>query len=338
MPRRLFLRTVAIAALALLLPMSAVAASKPLLYVYGAVPSPKAIKRVISAGGPSDVLLLSLAPEKMLGLASANTDPKRRAYFSPAVAKLPTLGRLSGRGSTLPLEKLIALKPDVIIDVGNVTAAYRSQAQRLAQQTQIPYVLVDGRLADAPQQLRELGKLLGVADRGNALAAMAETILKQARQNAAAQAGKPALKVYFGRGVDGLETGLAGSIHTEALEYVGATNVAQAGGKKILTRVSMEQLLLWQPDVVLTQDPKFYQSLHQNKAWQGVKAVKNKRVYLVPSLPYGWLDGPPSINRLLGLIWLQKTVYPGASSRDAAAQIKRYFKLFYGHDLATGQF
>lgn len=242
------------------------------------------------------------------------------------------------RGSTLSLEKLIALKPDVIIDVGNVTAAYRSQAQRVAQQTQIPYVLVDGRLAEAPQQLRELGKLLGVVERGNALAAMAETILKQARQTAVAQAGKPALKVYFGRGADGLETGLAGSIHTEALEYVGATNVAQTGGKNRLIRVSMEQLLVWQPDVVLTQDPNFYQSLQHHKAWQGVKAVKQKRVYLVPALPYGWLDGPPSINRLLGLVWLQKTLYPGVATRDAEAQIQRYFKLFYGHDLAKGRF
>ncbi len=337
MNRRVFLHRLGVATLGLFLAGTSLAAQKTLLYVYGTLPN-KPITRVISAGGPADVLLLSLAPEKMLGLASANKDASRIRYLPTSVAKLPSLGRLSGRGSTLPLEKLIALKPDVIIDVGNVTASYRSQAQRLAAQTRIPYVLVDGNLADAPQQLREVGKLLGVPARAETLAQMAQKILTGAQQTAAQQKGKPALKVYFGRGIDGLETGLAGSIHTEAIEYVGARNVAVAGNQKILSRVSMEQLLVWQPDVVLTQDPKFYQSLQQSKAWQGVAAVKNKRVYLVPSLPYGWLDGPPSINRLLGLLWLQKTVYPSTQTKQIDAQIQAYFKLFYGHDLAAEAF
>lgn len=335
---RVFLQGLAAGALSLLLPLTTLAANKQLLYVYGTLPANKPITRVISAGGPSDVLLLSLAPEKMLGMASANKDPRRSAYFSATIAKMPAIGRLSGRGSTLSIEKLIALKPDVIIDVGNVTASYRSQAQRLSEQTKIPYVLVDGNLADAPQQLREVGKLLGVPERGNALAQMAASILSSARQTAAAQKGKPALKVYFGRGIDGLETGLAGSIHSEAIEYIGAINVAQSGNKKILSRVSMEQVLVWQPEVLLTQDPQFYQSVLRHKAWQSVKAVKNKRVYLVPALPYGWLDGPPSINRLLGLIWLQKNLYPQAAPSVYDEQIKRYFKLFYDHDLAAGAF
>ncbi|XDZ52694.1 iron ABC transporter substrate-binding protein [Neisseriaceae bacterium CLB008] len=336
MQRRLFLHALIGLALSLWLPLSG-AATQQLLYVYGTLPTNKPITRVISAGGPADVLLLSLAPEKLLGLASANNDPKRRAYFTPSVAKLPTLGRLSGRGSTLPIEKLIALKPDVIIDVGNVTASYRSQAQRLAAQTKIPYVLVDGRLADAPQQLREVGQLLGVQARANALATMAQEILTSARQSAAAHKGKP-LRVYFGRGSDGLETGLAGSIHSEAIEYLGLTNVARAGGQKMLTRVSLEQVLLWQPEVVLTQDPQFYQSLAKHKVWQGVPALKNQRAYLVPTLPYGWLDGPPSINRLLGVLWLQKTLLNDLSQPAYEAKVQRYFKLFYGHDLAKGAF
>ncbi len=339
MKRRVFCQGLATAVLSLLLPLSALAAppNKPLLYVYGTLPK-HTISRVISAGGPSDVLLLSLAPEKMLGLASDNKNPRRNQYLPPSVAKLPNIGRLSGRGSTLPLEKLIALKPDVIIDVGNVTASYRSQAQRLAKQTNIPYVLVDGNLADAPRQLREVGRLLGVAPRAESLAVMAQEILNNAQKTAAAQKGKPAVKVYFGRGIDGLETGLAGSIHSEAIEYIGATNVAVAGNQHNLSRVSMEQVLVWQPDVVLTQDPKFYQSMQQSRAWQAVKGVKNNRVYLAPSVPYGWLDGPPSINRLLGLIWLQKTLYPSAADGVYNDQIKRYFKLFYRHDLAAGAF
>jgi hypothetical protein len=38
--------------------------------------------------------------------------------------------------------------------------------------------------------------------------------------------------------------------------------------------------------------------------WQAVPAVSNKRVYLAPTVPFGWIDGPPSVNRLIGLAWL----------------------------------
>ncbi|XOT95357.1 iron ABC transporter substrate-binding protein, partial [Alcaligenes pakistanensis] len=83
---------------------------------------------------------------------------------------LPYLGRLAGRGSTLSLESLLALKPDMVLDIGDVNPYYESAAKAVQEQTGVPYVLMDGRLNDSPAQLRQAGHLLGQVDRGQQLA------------------------------------------------------------------------------------------------------------------------------------------------------------------------
>jgi hypothetical protein len=35
----------------------------------------------------------------------------------------------------------------------------------------------------------------------------------------------------------------------------------------------------------------------------------------LPQAPFGWIDEPPGINRLLGIQWLAATLYPGTDGR-----------------------
>ena len=302
---------------------------------YGKLPPPGSIKRIISAGPPADVVLLSLAPEKLLGISSHNLTDEQKQYLPQRIRQLPNTGRIAGRGSTFPLEKVIALKPDVIIDIGALGGTYLSGAERVSRQTGIPYLVVDGRLNQSGQQLRELGALIGETARAQRLAALADTILAGALDTRRKLAGKPKLRVYCGSGADGLETGLAGAIHVEGLDIVGVQNVAAEAGKKMKARVSMEQLIAWKPDVIVTQEPAFYQRLQQDSVWQHLTAVKNKRFYLAPRLPFAWLTYP-SISRLLGVVWLQHKLYPQWMPRARYEQlVTQYFKLFYDYNLTA---
>jgi len=47
-------------------------------------------------------------------------------------------------------------------------------------------------------------------------------------------------------------------------------------------------------------DQGFEQSVASNPAWKPVPAVAAGRVFLAPSLPWGFIDSPPSLNRLIG--------------------------------------
>jgi iron complex transport system substrate-binding protein len=306
-----------------------------LMKSFGELPPPQNIHRVLSAGPVSDVLLLSLVPEKLLGLSTHPLSDLQKPFFSQHLQQLSQTGRFAGRGTTASLEKVIQMKPDVIVDIGSITPTYVSTAERVQSQTNIPYILMNGSLAETPQQLSHLGELLGVKERGQSLADYAQKVLSQTHNIAQKITESSQLKIYSARGADGLETGLAGSIHTEVLDWIGAKNVASGAGEKIISRVSMEQLMLWQPDVIIAMDRHFYDKVQTDPLWQRLPAVKNKRIYYAPKLPFGWLDQPPSINRLLGVSWLAHVLYPELLSYDNYAQnIIEYYQLFYGYSLS----
>ena len=69
-------------------------------------------------------------------------------------------------------------------------------------------------------------------------------------------------------------------------------------------------MLLWNPDVIVTIDRDFAASVRSDPVWASVKAVRAGRVHLSPKMPFGWVDFPPSVNRLIGLWWLAKILYP----------------------------
>ncbi len=235
------------------------------------------------------------------------------------------------------MEAVIAAKPDLIIDVGSVNPTYVTLADKVQQQTGIPYVLIDGGFKNSAETLRQVGDLLGVKPRAEELANYAETALKQLDDGLAKAPAGERPRVYYGRGPEGLETGLAGSINLEILEAAGATNVAAAAGKGGLTNVSLEQVLGWNPDIILAASPKFTSTLKSDPSWANIKAVKEGKVFTAPSLPFGWFDSPPGINRLIGIRWLEMLLYPKTFDGDLNAEVKAFFKLFYQVNVTDAQ-
>ncbi|WP_104665327.1 iron ABC transporter substrate-binding protein [Ensifer adhaerens] len=292
---------------------------------------PDTISRVLAAGPPASVLTYVLAPDKLAGWVRETTD-EQKAYLLPSVHDLPTYGQLTGKGGSANVEAVLAAKPDIILDVGTVNDTYRSLADKVQAQTGIPYVLIDGRFADSGKTLRDVGALLGVTERAEELATYADRRIKDLNDSLAKIPADQRPRVYYGRGPEGLETGLAGSINVEILEAVGAENVAAAAGKGSLTQVSHEQVLSWNPDVIIAASGKFAASAKKDPLWADVKAVTDGRVFTAPSLPYGWFDSPPAINRLIGVAWLQKLFYPESFNGDLAKETRDFYKLFYQVD------
>ena len=291
-----------------------------------AVPVPAKVERVFPAGPPAAIFLYTLAPELLLGWPRANR-PEEREFLLPTVGARPEVGRITGRGNTANLETVLALKPDLILDVGSVSPTYISLAERVQEQTGIPYALLDGRFDGSAQAYRTLGALIGQPAQGEEFARYTERIMAviTGRIAAVPKAARP--RIYYARGPRGLETGLGGSINVETIEML-AVNVAgeTRGG---LATVSIEQVLLWNPDVIITIDQDFAASVRSDPAWAPVKAVRDSRVHLSPKLPFGWVDFPPSVNRLIGLRWLAKILYPDAFPEDLRAATREFYGRFY---------
>jgi len=297
---------------------------------------PATIGRVFAAGTPAAITLYTLAPDRLVGWPEPIND-ERRAYLPAKYAALPVTGRLTGRANTANVEVVLKNQPDLIIDIGTIAPIYASLADRVQQQTGIPYLLLDGALTRTPALYRQLGEILGAAAEAAALAAYAADLLALVRTRVAYVPRGQRARVYYARGPEGLETGLAGSINAEMLDFVGAMNVAATGEKRNIATVSAEQILAWNPEDVVTIDQRFYQDVWHNPIWEEVLAVRQKRVFLAPNKPFGWFDSPPAANRLIGLKWLCNKLYGGLFTGDLAAETHDFYRRFYHIDLTPAQ-
>jgi iron complex transport system substrate-binding protein len=291
---------------------------------------PAKIDKVFVAGPPASVLAYVLAPDAMVGWIR-QPSPAEKEFLAAPARDLPETGRLTGRGDTVSLERLIAAKPDLVLDFGSTTQTYVSLADRVQSQTNIPYVLIDGRFATTASALKLAADILGRQQRGAELAAYADKTFAAVDSVLAKVPSDKRPKAYLARGPEGLETGGRGSINTEIIERVGAVNVVEGiGGRGNIATASMEQLIAWQPEIVITMDRAFFKDVKSKPGWDQVKAVKDGKVFLAPSLPWGWIDGPPSLNRLIGLRWLLQTFYPAEAKLDLRADTREFYSLFYG--------
>jgi iron complex transport system substrate-binding protein len=298
---------------------------------------PDRIDRVMAAGPPASVLVVMLAPEKLIGW---NLKPRQAELpFLPAtVQRLPEIGRLTGRGGTANLEAVIAAKPDLILDFGSVNATYASLADRVQAQTGIPYILIGGRFDETVGALRSVGPVLGVDGRAELLAGRAERTFAEVGQIVQSTPTAQRPRVYLARRSNGLETGNRGSINTEIIERAGGVNVVEGGREGGgLVNVSLEQVLQWNPDTIITTDRNFSEQAKVEPEWATVDAVRRGRIFLSPDLPYGWIDGPPSVNRILGLRWLARLFFPGKLPGDIRTDTRDFYKLFYQVDVTDAQ-
>jgi len=291
---------------------------------------PAKVEKVFVAGPPASVLAYVLARDAMVGWIR-QPSPAEKEFLAAPARDLPETGRLTGRGDTVSLERLVAAKPDLVLDFGSTTQTYVSLADRVQSQTGIPYVLIDGRFAATADSLKLAADILGRQQRGVELAAYADKTFAAVDAVLAKVPADKRPRAYLARGPEGLETGARGSINTEIIERVGAVNVVEGiGGRGNIATASMEQLIAWQPENIVTMDRTFFAGVKSKPGWDQVKAVKEGKVFLAPSLPWGWIDAPPSLNRLIGLRWLLQTFYPAEAKLDSRAETRAFYSLFYG--------
>jgi iron complex transport system substrate-binding protein len=295
---------------------------------------PDRVRRVFPAGPPAAIMLYTLAPELLIGWPRANR-PEECAYLLRDICARPAVGRLTGRGNTANLETVIALKPDLILDVGSVRDTYISLAERVQGQLGIPYALLDGRFTYLPTAYKKLGLLIGREGDGLDFADYCNMTFDAITNRIAFVMREQRPRVYYARGPRGLVTGLGGSINVETIELM-AVNVA-GGTEGGLANVSIEQVLVWNPQVIVTIDRDFAANVYSDPAWAAVDAVKNKRVHLSPKMPFGWVDFPPSVNRLIGLWWLGKILYPELFKEDMRELTRDFYTKFYHHTPTDAQ-
>lgn len=295
-------------------------------------------RRVLAAGAPAAVFSYAVSPSSLLGWPRA-LRPNEKPYLHPSVRDLPGTGLLTGRGGEVNLETILRLRPDLIVDIGSTAPVYIDLANRVQRATGIPVALLSGRFEDSAKTFLTLSRLMGQAARGESLARQTTALLDKARKLTERLSLSERPSVYLARGIDGLETASPGSINGEIIEYAGGFNALSALGPALrsIVRVSMETLYRLNPQVIVTWDELFYRQLPTNPLWADLQAVKTKQVYLSPIVPFGWIDRPPSVNRLIGLRWLQQKLHPARFNGQIEQEVEAFFRDFYSVVLSPNQ-
>jgi iron complex transport system substrate-binding protein len=297
---------------------------------------PNRIQRVMAADQSAAVLIYMLAPEKLVGW-SRPLSREHRAYIPAKFARLPVVGRLSGPAPTAAADAVTRLHPDLIIDTGIISTEAAARADEIEHQTRVPYIVLDGGIQQIPDTLSIVGAMLGVGERGQDLAHEARAAIDGLRGRLLITESTDRPLVYYGRGPDGLETGLARSQVMAAIDQAGVVNVAASLGTGELTRVTREQIFQWNPAIIIAQQRSFYNTLMRSPSWRGLTAVSKKRVYLAPADPFGWIDDPSGPNLIMGLPWLTALCYPAVYQEDLRASVRDFYDKFYRVKLTDRQ-
>ncbi len=297
---------------------------------------PDRVGRVMTANPAADVLVFVLAPEKLMGW-SAPLSRGQRAYLPANFARLPVVGGLGRPNPAEAVQVVARTRPDLIIEAGPVTPEAAARAEQIQQQTGVPYLVLDNSIEATPHTLRIIGALLGAAERGGDLAKYADYAIDALRGRLLIAPADERPIVYYGLGPDGLETGLGGSQAMAAIDQAGVINVAARLGRGELTRVTRDQIIDWNPAIIIAQQRSFYDALLRSTGWRGLIAVANKRVYLAPADPFGWIDDPPGVNRIIGLYWLTALFYPDQYQEDLRTNVREFYDKFYRIKLTDRQ-
>ena len=297
---------------------------------------PTQIDKVAVSGPLAQIVLFALCPDKLVGVAN-EWDASAQQFLDEKYYNLPLLGQLYGGKGELNLEILLASGAQVVIDVGEAKGTIVEDMDGLQEQTGIPFVHIDAKLVSMDETYTLLGDLLGMTDAASELADYCRSTYDYVKT---ATDGVEKANLLYITGDAGLNVIAQGSYHSEVIDML-SNNLAvedEPSSKGSGNEVDMEQILNWNPDVILFAPGSIYATVGEDAAWQGVTAIKDGAYYEVPMGPYNWMGFPPSVQRLLGMQWMAKLLYPDAVEYDMYEAASIYFKMFYHCDLTQEQY
>lgn len=296
---------------------------------------PDTITKVFGTSPPSTYMIYTIDSSLIVGLnfnhARGNNESSN--MLDARFMALPIVGGLQGGGNSMNRETLLSLHPDVVFLWNNDASS--QLAQYLFESSKIPSINVELESVESlPKAYLFFGDVLERMPRAKVLSAYASEALERTKSVVKANATKRPV-VYYAEGADGLATECDQSFHYEAIKFSGGINPHLCSTKSGLglEKVSLEQVILYNPDIIIAQEKEFVEKVKSDSRWRSIKAVRDGKVFLVPKVPFNWIDRPPSFMRLLGIQWLTHVLYDTPNEEQFKAEMKAFYKLFLNIDL-----
>jgi iron complex transport system substrate-binding protein len=286
---------------------------------------PAKVNRVGTGGAINQMVL-------MLGGAKKIVATSTIVQANPMFVKIyPKIKKVSAPFviTEVNLEELLKTGPEVVFG-GN--AAMKSLG--------IPVIEVS--LRD-PKEIKQavslVGKVLGPKEAKNAIefCSYYDANMKRVTDKTKALPADKRIRVYYNGGKKPTTTDGKNSISTAWIEMAGGVNVAAEAGLDGLGKdVSMEDLLKWNPEVIIVTDSTVKDGMLKNEPWKKISAVKNNRVFVNPKGVYLW--SVRSAEEALQVLWAAKIVQPALfADIKMNIEVSNFYKTFYNYDLTKDE-
>ena len=244
-----------------------------------------------------------------------------------------------GSKSTLNLESILTSGAQVVIDLGDKKDNMAADLDALQRQIGIPVIFIEAELSDYGAAYERLGELLSMEERGSELSTYCTDVYNKTVTTMENIPENERVRMAYLLGDNGLNAIAKTSFQAAVVDMV-ADNVVvvdDVSGKGNGNEISLEQIALWNPDLIVFQTGSIYDTVGDDPAWAGIAAIDSGNYYQVPNVPYCWLNNPPTVNQLMGLQWLPRLLYPDAFDDSIEDVTRTYFHTMYHYDLTDAE-
>lgn len=257
----------------------------------------------------------------------------------PSMKKFPHLLKMypqfndvidAGSFDDVSVEQLMEVEPDMVL-VGISSKKGNAKIEEVGLPT---YTMLIGWAAvdTLKQEFLNIGRMFNNEKKAQELVKHWDDTLANLDSMLAKVPENKRKKVYYtGKGITKANTGDWGR------SWIKGSGGIFAVPENIDGEISVEQVLEWNPDVIITQGGNGTSDLLGDGRIQDIKAIKNKEVYECPIGGFWW--DRPSPEATLGFLWLAKTLYPEYTQDiDLKNETKNFYKEFYKYDLSDAEY
>jgi iron complex transport system substrate-binding protein len=235
------------------------------------------------------------------------------------------------------VEQIAALQPDLVVMKSYLAETTGKPVEALG----IPVVYVDFETPDQYERdLMILGKLFQNEKRAQELIEYYREQVQKVELGLTGIEQRPSVLLLYYTNKDGVI-----AFNVPPLNWIQTELVRRAGGQPVWdsassskgwTKVSLEQIAVWDADVILVVSyakdaSAIVSELQGDPQWQEFRAVREGRLWAFAGDLYSW--DQPDVRWVLGLTWLASRLHPDRFVElDMKQEAQRFYRTLYGLD------
>ncbi len=236
---------------------------------------------------------------------------------------------------SLNMEELARVKPDVVF-IKDTVARKKSDTDTLTK-LGIPYVVISFNSIDGQKKAVEIiGKSIGREKEAKEYINYYNKCSERVKKISDRIPEDKKVRIYHSL-LEPLKTDGQRGISTEWMDIAGVINVSARDKNNFAKEelfANIEQVLIWNPQVIITHEEDSEETIMMSKPWSTIDAVINGRVYRMPNGISRW-GHPGSLETPLAMLWTVKTIYPDYSEDiDMNAETVKFYKNFFNYTLS----